>query len=620
MVTNHSLLAVDMLAGRHIVPPHKLLIIDEAHELADRVSSAAQAELVPELIDRAARRARPLLRPETAERADRGRRRARRRAGRGAGRAAHRRAARRRCAEACTLLDAATRAALDAIGDVKSDDPDPVRKQQAKAVLDELSTTAQRLLEEADHDVAWVEKSDSGNGRRALVVAPLSVAGTLATHLYDERTVVATSATLALGGRFDTVARSLGLDAPPPAPAPSPTAAALADATAAGRRLRPPGRASSSAAHRRLGGGGAGHRRAGLALDWTSVRRSTTPGRASSTSPRTCPGPASPGCPTAAGEELLALVERARRSYPRALLLPAGRAAGRGAGAGADRPAGAAPGRGGAAAAGPPVPRGACQLPVRGDVALAGGGRAGRRLPARGDRPAALPAARRAAGGGARGGGGRRRRLRLRGGQRADRRGPAGPGRRPADPRHRRPGGGRGARLPAGDGPRLRAVPAPRAAARSGTPPGPRWPGAHWNGSPRADRGCTAAAGRPRRRSGSTISRIRRGCDDHRVRWGVGTWCAASRRTAVFSTAISGTATSAPTMPASTTPAAMPMITASGMDGDRPAHDQRLQDVPLDLLHTDHHTEDDQRGDRAAVDERDQHRHRRRRASHRRSG
>src|SRR5262249_25611156 len=40
-------------------------------------------------------------------------------------------------------------------------------------------------------------------------------AGTLATHLFTERTVVATSATLALGGKFDTVARSLGLSATP---------------------------------------------------------------------------------------------------------------------------------------------------------------------------------------------------------------------------------------------------------------------------------------------------------------------------------------------------------------------------------------------------------------------
>lgn len=210
VVTNHSLLAVDMLAGRHIVPPHKLLVVDEAHELADRVSSAAQAELTPDAIERAAKRARPLIPPAAAESlaeaadaltvglADAP-------AGRlTAGLPPH-------LAQAVILLDAATRAGLDAIGDVKNDDPDPVRKQQAKAVLDDLSTTAQRLLEESDHDVAWIEKSDQGSGRRALVVAPLSVAGTLANHLYEERTVVATSATLTLGGRFDTVARSLGL-------------------------------------------------------------------------------------------------------------------------------------------------------------------------------------------------------------------------------------------------------------------------------------------------------------------------------------------------------------------------------------------------------------------------
>ncbi|HEX7746394.1 MAG TPA: ATP-dependent DNA helicase, partial [Micromonosporaceae bacterium] len=210
VMTNHSLLAVDMLAGRHIVPPHRLLVVDEAHELADRVSAAAQAELVPEAIERAARRCRPLVPPEVAESLQT---------------AADALAVGLSAAptgritaglpgplrEACTLLDAATRAALTKIGDVKADDPDPVRKQQARAVLGELADTSQRLLEEADHDVAWVERPEGLGGRSALVVAPLSVAGTLATHLYEERTVVATSATLALGGRFDTVARALGL-------------------------------------------------------------------------------------------------------------------------------------------------------------------------------------------------------------------------------------------------------------------------------------------------------------------------------------------------------------------------------------------------------------------------
>src|SRR5690242_926265 len=146
VVTNHSLLAVDMLAGRHIVPQHRLLIIDEAHELVDRVSSAAQAELSPDAVDRAARRARTHVDDEgyeslaeasdalTVGLADLP-------AGRLTG------SLPAALAEALTLLDAATRRCVNQIGDVKGDDPDPVRKQQARAALGELSDTAQRLLE-----------------------------------------------------------------------------------------------------------------------------------------------------------------------------------------------------------------------------------------------------------------------------------------------------------------------------------------------------------------------------------------------------------------------------------------------------------------------------------------
>ncbi|GIJ28680.1 putative ATP-dependent helicase DinG [Micromonospora qiuiae] len=308
VVTNHSLLAVDMLAGRHIVPPHKLLVVDEAHELADRVSSAAQAELTPELIDRSARRARPLLRPETAEALiASGDALAVGLAEAPAGRITTGLPDLLR--EACTLLDASTRAALDSIGDIKADDPDPVRKQQAKAVLDELSSTAQRLLEEAEHDVAWVERNDA-TGRRALVVAPLSVAGTLATHLYDERTVVATSATLTLGGRFDTVARALGLEAPPPDP-PSPAAAALAATSRLKGGTAPgDGRADTATAtgdDRADAGGGAadsgpGWRSLDVGSPFDYARQGILYVAAH------LPRPGVSGLPDAAGAELLALV------------------------------------------------------------------------------------------------------------------------------------------------------------------------------------------------------------------------------------------------------------------------------------------------------------------------
>ncbi|MEH1015223.1 ATP-dependent DNA helicase [Micromonospora sp. CPCC 206060] len=314
VVTNHSLLAVDMLAGRQIVPPHKLLIVDEAHELVDRVSSAAQAELVPELIDRAARRARPLLKPETAEalveaadalsvgltETPAGRITAGLPAA---------------LAEACTLLDAATRAALEAIGDVKADDPDPVRKQQAKAVLDELSKTAQRLLEEADHDVAWVEKPEgAGSGRRALVVAPLSVAGTLATHLYDERTVVATSATLTLGGRFDTVARALGLATTESTPSPAAQAQA-ASTRAASTRAGAAGGTAAQDGGTAVRGDGAAEGRGGDPGDegpgWSSLDVGSPFDYARQGILYVAahlPRPSVSGLPEAAGEELLALV------------------------------------------------------------------------------------------------------------------------------------------------------------------------------------------------------------------------------------------------------------------------------------------------------------------------
>src|SRR5258706_6787258 len=230
VVTNHSLLAFDMLAGRHIIPQHRLLVIDEAHELADRVSSASQAEVTPELIDRAARRARSLVDSETYERMiEAGDALAAGLAQSMAGRLTG--GLPPALAEPLTLLDAAARHALDRMGEVRPEDPDPVRKQQARSVVSDLDKTAQRMLANADHDVIWVERDDR---RRGLVVAPLSVASTLREFLYDDRTVVATSATLALGGNFDTIARSLGLDAGSAVTGPAITSATQAGAAGAG--------------------------------------------------------------------------------------------------------------------------------------------------------------------------------------------------------------------------------------------------------------------------------------------------------------------------------------------------------------------------------------------------
>ena len=45
VVTNHALLAIDAMTDAAVLPEHRLLVVDEAHELVDRVTGVATAEL-----------------------------------------------------------------------------------------------------------------------------------------------------------------------------------------------------------------------------------------------------------------------------------------------------------------------------------------------------------------------------------------------------------------------------------------------------------------------------------------------------------------------------------------------------------------------------------------------
>jgi ATP-dependent DNA helicase DinG len=84
---------------------------------------------------------------------------------------------------------------------------------QATRLLDGLSDDIALLLDPPPSSVAWVE---SNRGRPELHQATVDVGPTLAARLYPQVTVIATSATLATGGRFDLLARRLGLTIPPP--------------------------------------------------------------------------------------------------------------------------------------------------------------------------------------------------------------------------------------------------------------------------------------------------------------------------------------------------------------------------------------------------------------------
>ncbi len=68
VVTNHALLAIDALESFPVLPEHDVVIIDEAHDLVNRVTSAASGELSATGVDAAARRVGRLLSADAAGR------------------------------------------------------------------------------------------------------------------------------------------------------------------------------------------------------------------------------------------------------------------------------------------------------------------------------------------------------------------------------------------------------------------------------------------------------------------------------------------------------------------------------------------------------------------------
>jgi ATP-dependent DNA helicase DinG len=218
VVTNHALLAIDAVADSAVLPEHSLLVIDEAHELADRVTSVATAELTPATLGVASRRIARLIEPELIDRLE-------------AASATFASAIHdsqegridRLDDELATYLTAlrdaasAARSAIDATSDAKAASV----RAEAAAALSEISETASRILTSFGPaipdrtDVVWLDHEDNrGSPRAVLRVAPLSVAGLLRDRVFSRATAVLTSATLTVGGSFDAMATAWGLTGP----------------------------------------------------------------------------------------------------------------------------------------------------------------------------------------------------------------------------------------------------------------------------------------------------------------------------------------------------------------------------------------------------------------------
>ncbi|NUP26388.1 MAG: ATP-dependent DNA helicase [Nocardia sp.] len=221
VVTNHALLAIDAISGVQVLPEHDLVVVDEAHELVDRVTGIATAELSATAISAAARRCAKLIDEREVDRLE-------------------------EAAEAwhtvldelppvrwdilpegvagvlALIRDAAwnARTALNPQGaSAPGNDPEAAGRNMAVAGVEEIHDSAVRALtafEEPDpavrRDVVWLSADEiRGVTRRTLRMAPLAVGGLLRSQLFGAATVVLTSATLQIGGNFDGLARTWGL-------------------------------------------------------------------------------------------------------------------------------------------------------------------------------------------------------------------------------------------------------------------------------------------------------------------------------------------------------------------------------------------------------------------------
>jgi ATP-dependent DNA helicase DinG len=217
VVTNHAFVAIDSFEGRQMLPEHDVLILDEAHEFADRVTAVITDELTPAGIDAAARSARRIGIGDSAPLDVAGETLEGVLAGIPDGRLEHGLPEGLHAAVG-SIRDAArlVLTSIQQLGPDKGGDADGGR-QVARASVTEVFDVAERLAADdgrpGGHDVVWVSRSKrlDGSERVGLHVAPLSVAGLLREKLFGDRTVILTSATLALGGSFDSAAGSVGL-------------------------------------------------------------------------------------------------------------------------------------------------------------------------------------------------------------------------------------------------------------------------------------------------------------------------------------------------------------------------------------------------------------------------
>jgi ATP-dependent DNA helicase DinG len=214
VVTNHTLLAIEIVDAHPILPERDAVIIDEAHEFMDRTTQAVTEELTSTRVLRAAAMARKYMPGKTSDSFT------------NAADSFHDAMADYgddvkgdfsklgRLKEIPQSLEhpirkvreAATAVAQTLASDEEILDPDALAERaRVKGAVQEIATIAGKLLKMGDTHVLWYEPTFS-----TLYLAPLSVSHVLRSNLLTQSPVIATSATLTVGNGFDAMAKSIG--------------------------------------------------------------------------------------------------------------------------------------------------------------------------------------------------------------------------------------------------------------------------------------------------------------------------------------------------------------------------------------------------------------------------
>ncbi len=214
VVTNHTLLAIEIVDSHPILPERDVVILDEAHEFMDRTTQAVTEELTAPRVTRAAAMARKHMPGKASD--------------------AFTKAADKfadavddysddvkadpskagRLDQLPKEFEAPMRGIKEAVAailqlinaDAEVIDPNTMAERaRVKGALNEISQTVTKLLKPGHTHVLWFEPTYS-----TLYLAPLSVSDVLRRNLLTETPVIATSATLTVGKSFDAIAKNIG--------------------------------------------------------------------------------------------------------------------------------------------------------------------------------------------------------------------------------------------------------------------------------------------------------------------------------------------------------------------------------------------------------------------------